>query len=89
MTPPAATTGDARVASAPAVAAEGTVSPTLGAVAIESTPAGLPVTMGGRPRGVTPITIGLIRPGRHDVMVGRALRQVDIVANEVVTLRVP
>lgn len=65
------------------------VSPTMGAVVIETVPPGLPVTMGGRPRGVTPLTIGMIRPGRHDVMVGRALRQVDITANEVTTLRVP
>ena len=37
---------------------------------IESTPPGLPVTMGGRPRGVTPLTLGKITPGRHDVLVG-------------------
>lgn len=67
----------------------GSASATTGAVSIESTPPGLPVTMGGRPRGVTPVTIGSIKPGRHDVMVGSVLRQVDIQANEVTTLRVP
>lgn len=64
------------------------VSDTLGAVLIESTPSGLPVTMGGRPRGVTPITLGQIRPGRHDVLVGGLARQVDITAGQVTTLRV-
>lgn len=67
----------------------GSVSPTMGAVSIESTPPGMPVTMGGRPRGVTPVIVGMIKPGRHDVMVGGALRQVDIQANEVTALRVP
>jgi hypothetical protein len=65
------------------------VSPTMGAVVIETVPAGLPVTMGGRARGVTPVTIGMIRPGRHDVMIGTAFRQVDVRANEVTTVRVP
>ncbi len=60
-----------------------------GAVTIESTPPGLPVTMGGRPRGVTPLTLGRIPPGRHDVLVGRAALQVDVTAGEVATLRVP
>lgn len=64
------------------------VSPTLGAVLIESTPAGLPVTMEGRERGVTPITIGRLKPGRHDVLVGGLARQVDVTANTVATLRV-
>ena len=65
------------------------VSATTGAVRIESTPPGLPVTMGGRPRGVTPLTLGKIPPGRHDVLVGTAARQVDVTAGEVATLRVP
>lgn len=64
------------------------VSDTKGAVLVESTPAGLPVTMGGRARGVTPITIGQIVPGRHDVLVGGITRQVDVKAGEVATLRV-
>ena len=64
-------------------------SATTGGVVIESTPPGLPVTMGGRPRGVTPVTIGQMRPGRHDVLVGGPARQVDVIAGEVTTLRVP
>ena len=64
------------------------VSATHGAVVIESTPSGLPVTMEGRERGVTPITIGQLKPGRHDVLVGGLARKVDIAANQVATLRV-
>lgn len=65
------------------------VSDTTGAVTIESTPPGLPVTMGGRARGVTPLTLGKIPPGRHDVLVGATTKQVDVTAGEVATLRVP
>lgn len=76
--------GTRRAVNGPADA----VSATLGAVLIESTPAGLPVTMEGRPRGVTPITIGRLKPGRHDVLVGGLARQVDVAANATATLRV-
>lgn len=69
-------------------ATAGAVSATRGAVLIESTPSGLPVTMEGRERGVTPITIGQLRPGRHDVLVGGLARQVDVSPNVVTTLRV-
>lgn len=72
----------------PSAAATDDVSPTTGAVVIESTPAGLPVTMGGRPRGVTPLRVGQLKPGRHDVLVGGAARQVDVAAGEVATLHV-
>lgn len=65
------------------------VTATLGAVTIESVPPGVPVTMEGRPRGVTPVTIPLLKPGRHDVMVGRYFTKVDVLPNEVTTLRVP
>jgi hypothetical protein len=80
----------ARQSPAPPAAATGVagVSATLGAVAIESTPPGLPVTMEGRERGVTPLTIGQLKPGRHDVLVGGLARKVDIAANQVATLRV-
>ena len=69
-------------------ASDATVSDTTGAIDIDSTPTGLPVTMGGRPRGVTPLTVGQVKPGRHDVMVGGLLRQVDVRAGQVTTLRV-
>jgi hypothetical protein len=84
----AASTSQAAPSQAAVALGGGLVSETTGAVSIESTPTGLPVTMGGRPRGVTPITLGLIKPGRHDVLVGGAARQVDIQAGQVSTLRV-
>lgn len=79
--PPASTEASA--------AGEAPVSDTTGAVEIESTTPGLPVTMGGRNRGVTPITLGQVKPGRHDVLVGGLARQVQVQAGKVTTLRVP
>ena len=87
-TAPAATSQGTAPSQAAVALGSGLVSATTGAVSIESTPTGLPVTMGGRPRGVTPITLGLIKPGRHDVLVGGAARQVDVQAGQVSTLRV-
>jgi hypothetical protein len=72
----------------PAATAPAAVSATLGGVSIESTPSGLPVTMEGRTRGVTPITIGQLKPGRHDVLVGGLPRKVDVAAGSLTTLRV-
>ena len=74
--------------SNPAATAAAAVSAGLGGVLIESTPSGLPVTMEGRERGVTPITIGQLKPGRHDVLVGGLPRKVDISAGRVASLRV-
>ena len=74
--------------AARATAATPPPSATLGGVSIESTPSGLPVTMEGRERGVTPITIGRLKPGRHDVLVGGLARKVDVTAGSVTTLRV-
>ena len=90
---PAGALGPAAARGGPTSAASGAAAPALmtattGAVAIESTPSGLPITMGGRPRGVTPITLGQIPPGRHDVLVGGAMRRVDVQAGQVTTLRV-
>ena len=86
--PQPAATGPGAAVRTPPVGAAGAVSATRGAVVIESTPAGLPVTMEGRERGVTPITIGQLRPGRHDVLVGGLAQKVDVSANTVTTLRV-
>jgi hypothetical protein len=83
-----ATPGSSATSAASGVAEGAGLSATLGAVAIESTPPGLPVTMEGRPRGVTPLTIGRLRPGRHDVLVGGLARRVDITAGQVTPLRV-
>ncbi len=75
------------LAPAPAAGNAG-ISATRGGVVIQSTPSGLPVTMEGRERGVTPVTIGQLRPGRHDVLVGGLARKVDITANQLTTLHV-
>ena len=66
-------------------------SATTGAVRIESDPPGAVVTMEGRERGVTPITIGQLRPGRHDVIVvtpgqGRLDLKVDVSAGQTTRL---
>jgi hypothetical protein len=76
-TPPAAQPDSppspAPVVSSPAASASATggaaIGATTGSVLIESSPSGAIVTMGGRERGPTPITIGDLRPGRHDVLV--------------------
>lgn len=67
-------------------------SATMGAVRIDSTPAGALVFMEGRERGSTPLTVGPLRPGRHDVIVRgtgwqRELK-VDVRASETATLDV-
>jgi hypothetical protein len=46
-----------------------TRDPSRGSVLIESTPPGAAIVMEGRPRGVTPLRIDDLRPGRHDVLV--------------------
>lgn len=75
-------------AGSPAPGTAGTPSASTGAVLIESAPPGLPVTMEGRPRGVTPLTIDRLRPGRHDVMVGALARQVEITAGQTARLSI-
>jgi hypothetical protein len=65
---------------------------TVGSVLIETTPPGAVVVMEGRERGVTPLTIGQLRPGRHDVVVAgtgwrRALK-VDVTAGQTAHLTV-
>lgn len=63
---------------------------TTGAVHIVSTPPGAIVTLGGRERGPTPITVDGLRPGRHDVLVvgpaGGRLFRVDVTAGETARL---
>ncbi len=77
---PAATGGPAPAPATPPSAS----SATRGAVHIESTPTGAIVTMEGRERGPTPITIEGLRPGRHDVLVvgpaGGRMFRVDVTA---------
>ncbi len=91
--PPASTASASAPASsspaAPDIPADA-VTATTGAVFIQSTPAGAIVTMEGRERGPTPITIPRLRPGRHDVLVtspaGRLALKVDVTAGEVTRL---
>jgi hypothetical protein len=63
---------------------------TTGSVLIETTPPGALVTMEGRERGRTPLTIDGLRPGRHDVLVagasGIVALKVDVVAGETTRL---
>lgn len=66
-------------------------SATTGAVRIESDPPGAIVTMEGRERGATPLTIDQLRPGRHDVIVvrpgqGRLELKVDVSAGQTTRL---
>lgn len=72
------------------LAAADAVTATTGAVYIESTPAGAIVTMEGRERGPTPITIPRLRPGRHDVMLtgprGRRALKVNVRAGQITRL---
>lgn len=81
---PAATTPPA-AAPRPAAAAA-----TTGAVRIQSTPSGAIVTMEGRERGPTPITIDNLRPGRHQVLVkspvGGRMYLVDVTAGATASL---
>lgn len=89
-TPPAATPSTPSTLPASAAPGPAEVQPvqaraaTTGAVRIESTPTGAIVTMGGRERGPTPITIDGLRPGRHDVLVvgpaGGRMFRVDVTA---------
>lgn len=81
----AATAATGAGAGAPAIRSAAT-----GSVLIETTPPGALVTMEGRERGRTPLTIDGLRPGRHDVLVagaaGIAARKVDVVAGQTTRL---
>jgi hypothetical protein len=88
--PSAAPTATSPTPAAEAPTARATTAIT-GAVRIESSPPGALIIMEGRERGVTPLTIDGLRPGRHDVMVstpatGRLTLKVDIVAGQTARL---
>jgi hypothetical protein len=59
-----------------------------GSVQVTTTPAGARVTVDGKPRGVTPVTVGDLSPGNHDVALessaGTVRRTVTVVANQTV-----
>jgi len=67
---PVATLPPSTVAAAPATAPPSTVAPAvLGALHVESQPAGATVSVDGKPRGITPLDVPELALGRHDVKV--------------------
>ena len=63
---------------------------TAGSLRVSSTPAGAQVLVDGKPRGVTPLTLADLSPGRHEVAlqsdVGTVRRTVTVAANQTVTI---
>jgi PEGA domain len=61
-----------------------------GSVRVTTTPAGARVTVDGKPHGVTPVTVGDLSPGNHEVALessaGRVRRTVTVAANQTVQL---
>jgi PEGA domain len=59
-----------------------------GSIQVTTTPAGARVTVDGKPRGVTPVTVGDLSPGNHDVALessaGTVRRTVTVAANQTV-----
>jgi len=62
----------------------------VGSVRITTNPAAARVTVDGKPHGVTPVTVGDLSPGNHDVVLvssaGTVRRAVTVVANQTVQL---
>src|SRR5580765_5010655 len=77
-TPPAVEPAAGRATASPRKAA--------GSVSVTTTPAGAKVTVDGKPRGVTPVTVGDLSPGNHEVTLessaGTVRRTVAIAANQ-------
>lgn len=65
----------------------------LGALRVVSTPAGAKVTVDAQARGVTPLTLTGLSPGRHEVVLesdaGRVHQTVTVAANETTELDTP
>ena len=63
---------------------------TTGALSVKSTPGGAQVLVDGKPRGVTPLALNDISPGRHDVVLrsaeGTVRRSVTVTANNTATI---
>src|SRR5262249_30035262 len=61
-----------------------------GALSLTSTPPGARVVVDGRPRGVTPLQLSDLSPGRHDVVLtsagGEVRRTITVAAGKTVTL---
>jgi len=66
------------------------VAPTTGSLDIKSTPPGARVLVDGKPRGLTPLNLDGIVPGRHEVTLSRAegtvRRVITVAAGETVTV---
>jgi hypothetical protein len=64
-----------------------------GEIQVDSVPAGALVTVGGEPRGRTPVTVGALPPGEHTVVVespvARVQRVVEVLAGATVDLVLP
>ena len=62
----------------------------VGSVRVTTNPAGARVTVDGKPHGVTPVTVGDLSPGNHDVALessaGTVRRTVTVAANQTVQL---
>jgi len=80
--PKPAEPGRTKAAAAPAPAAP--VKRT-GSLSVKSTPDGAQVILDGKPRGVTPLTLSDVSPGKHDVVLrsteGTVRRSVTVAAN--------
>ncbi len=64
-----------------------------GALRVETETAGLPVSVDGVEKGLSPLTIDALAPGKHDVVIGRdaaaVQRSVSVQANETVSFFLP
>src|SRR5262249_13999940 len=62
----------------------------IGALKVESTPSGAQVTLDGKARGVTPLTLNDVAPGKHEVVLksdaGTVRRTVTVAANQTESL---
>jgi hypothetical protein len=81
----------ARTASVdPKPAGVGAAGKAAGALHVTSTPDGAKVLVDGKPRGVTPLTVADLRPGRHEVALqsdaGTVHRTVTVDANQTATI---
>jgi PEGA domain-containing protein len=85
-----ATTRPAPSTAPAAAAAKPDAKKGAGTLKIASTPAGAQVTVDGRPRGVTPLTVSELPAGKHDVVLksdaGSVHRTVTIAANQTESL---
>jgi hypothetical protein len=74
----------------PKPAGSGAATPATGSLHVSSTPAGAKVLVDGKARGVTPLELADLSPGRHEVMLqgdaGSVKRTVTVSANATATI---